>query len=383
MGGNLKSLNLSRNNISSLPDCCSSLNDLFAGTFSKNLLVLDLSSNGLADFSAVTKKGSLEKLQLSGNQIEYLPESLSQMRKLKFLYLGFNKINCLIEAIGASQDLKVLALNNNKLSSVKPSTMVNLRNLTTLHLHYNQISALPRVLIDGLPGLKELSLRGNPLIDKFVRKRLMEGRKHTAPSLFELACRAIKNHEIAYSSENFSPYIMEYLDMARKCPNPNCCGVYFDKQYSQVKFVDTCGAYRLPLLQYLCSPNCFEASDPVTSSGTESSSNSNDETSESDEVEAPVVASQNATASSGQRSNPISAAQASSSPSSFPSSSLTSSGTAAAVPGTISIAASPESDIAHTGLRRSNDVANLRVRVVVGGYNYTTEEIVGQIENLD
>jgi len=173
--------------------------------------------------------------------------------------------------------------------------------------------------------------------------------------------------------------------MARKCPNPNCCGVYFDKQYSQVKFVDTCGAYRLPLLQYLCSPNCFEASDPVTSSGTESSSNSNDETSESDEVEAPVVASQNAAASSGQRSNPISAAQAasSSSPSSFPSSSLTSSATAAAVPGTSTIAASPESDIAHTGLRRSNDVANLRVRVVVGGYNYTTEEIVGQIENLD
>merc|ERR1719219_1486218 len=80
-------------------------------------------------------------------------------------------------------------------------------------------------------------------------------------------------HDIPYSSKDFRPEIIQYLDMARKCPNPGCCGVYFDSKYVQVKFVDTCGAYRLPLLQYLCSPNCFEPSDPVTS-GFSSSGNS-------------------------------------------------------------------------------------------------------------
>jgi len=32
--------------------------------------------------------------------------------------------------------------------------------------------------------------------------------------------------------------------------------VYFSSRVENVKFVDFCGKYRLPLLQYLCSPNC-------------------------------------------------------------------------------------------------------------------------------
>lgn len=33
-------------------------------------------------------------------------------------------------------------------------------------------------------------------------------------------------------------------------------GVYFTSRVEHVKFVDFCGKYRLPLLQYLCSPQC-------------------------------------------------------------------------------------------------------------------------------
>ena len=50
--------------------------------------------------------------------------------------------------------------------------------------------------------------------------------------------------------------------------------------------MDTCGAYRLPLLQYLCSPNCFEPSDPVTSS---SSSSSEEESSVSELQSTPIL----------------------------------------------------------------------------------------------
>ena len=32
--------------------------------------------------------------------------------------------------------------------------------------------------------------------------------------------------------------------------------MYFSSRVEQVKFVDFCGKYRLPLLQYLCSPHC-------------------------------------------------------------------------------------------------------------------------------
>lgn len=46
-------------------------------------------------------------------------------------------------------------------------------------------------------------------------------------------------------------------------------GVYFDDRVEHIKFVDFCGKYRVPLLQYLCSSRCIEdASQPE--SGTES-----------------------------------------------------------------------------------------------------------------
>jgi hypothetical protein len=32
--------------------------------------------------------------------------------------------------------------------------------------------------------------------------------------------------------------------------------VYFTSRVEHVKFVDFCGKYRLPLLEYLCSPRC-------------------------------------------------------------------------------------------------------------------------------
>ena len=48
-------------------------------------------------------------------------------------------------------------------------------------------------------------------------------------------------------------------------------GVYFQSQYHQIKFVDFCGKYRLPLMQYLCSPRCISYSS--CSSGNENKEN--------------------------------------------------------------------------------------------------------------
>lgn len=48
-------------------------------------------------------------------------------------------------------------------------------------------------------------------------------------------------------------------------------GVYFDCCVRQIKFVDFCGKYRLPLMHYLCSPEC---SSPCTSASHSSTSQS-------------------------------------------------------------------------------------------------------------
>jgi hypothetical protein len=43
-------------------------------------------------------------------------------------------------------------------------------------------------------------------------------------------------------------------------------GVYFDSRVEHIKFVDFCGSYRLPLLQYLCSPRCSSQTPAVNRS---------------------------------------------------------------------------------------------------------------------
>lgn len=130
------------------------------------------------------------------------------------------------------------------------------------------------------PSYLQLSLRNNPLVVRFVNDFV-----HNPPSLLELAGRCIKVNQITYPSDFLPQCLDEYLHTARHCVNPKCkgrlmfdlwkcithefvetkflflsLGVYFDCRVEQVKFVDFCGSYRLPLLEYLCSPNCTSTS---------------------------------------------------------------------------------------------------------------------------
>lgn len=58
-------------------------------------------------------------------------------------------------------------------------------------------------------------------------------------------------------------------------PSP---GVYFDCCVRQIKFVDFCGKYRLPLMHYLCSPECSSPCSSASHSSTsQSESDSEDE----------------------------------------------------------------------------------------------------------
>lgn len=51
---------------------------------------------------------------------------------------------------------------------------------------------------------------------------------------------------------------------------PRSKGVYFDTRVSVVKFADFCGVYRLPLLQYLCSPKCSPNNPSIQATGSSS-----------------------------------------------------------------------------------------------------------------
>ena len=91
---------------------------------------------------------------------------------------------------------------------------------------------------------------------------------NSVPSLLELAGRCIKKNAIPYGPEVIPNVLVNYLSKAQCCDNPRCNGMYFSSQYRSVKFVDFCGKYRVPLMQYLCSAMC--ASEDTTSGGVSS-----------------------------------------------------------------------------------------------------------------
>lgn len=67
--------------------------------------------------------------------------------------------------------------------------------------------------------LQELSLRGNPLVVRFVKDMTYD-----PPSLLELAGRTIKSRNLTYSMQDLPSHLVTYLDLASKCPNPKCAG---------------------------------------------------------------------------------------------------------------------------------------------------------------
>lgn len=209
---------------------------------------------------------NLKSLYFGGNQLEDIPQDIWKLDKLEILYLGGNNLKDIPAEMGQLHSLKSLVLCENQLQSL-PSTISCLRRLRSLSLHKNQLTTLPPEIVT-LKGLVELSLRDNPLVVRFVQDMTYD-----PPTLRELAARSIKLFRVPYSERDLPPILIHYLKSACRCVNPKCRGVYFDIRVEHIKFVDFCGKYRIPLLQYLCSPRC----------GTHSTCNSQSDTSSSDD----------------------------------------------------------------------------------------------------
>nr|CAD7194335.1 unnamed protein product [Timema douglasi] len=177
-------------------------------------------------------------------------EALLCFVRLQILYMGGNRLVEIPASVGQLRFLHGLILSDNMIESI-PASIANLTNLKSLLLHKNKLKALPTEII-ALKFLTELSLRDNPLVVRFVSHMTLN-----PSSLLEAAGRTIKTFNILYSPEDLPLHLRCYLDSAHQCVNPKCEGVYFDNHVEHIKFVDFCGKFRVPLLQYLCSPKCI------------------------------------------------------------------------------------------------------------------------------
>lgn len=216
---------------------------------------------------------TLREIYLGSNKIGVLPRSYEQLSNLEVLYLGGNQIKCVPEELSQLKRLSSLNLSNNLISSL-PTSLARLRNMTSLYLQGNNLTTLPVELVKL--NIKELSLRNNPLVKRFARDFV-----YNVPSLLELSGRVVVKwkHVQPYNNKNLPRQLLDYLNSAQCCLNPKCKGVYFTSKVEHIKFVDFCGKFKVPLMQYLCSSTCNEkiASSQLHNRYAESSSSDSDD----------------------------------------------------------------------------------------------------------
>ena len=102
----------------------------------------------------------LESLNLSRNQLRSLPDTICLLDKLKRLYLDTNCLTSLPEGLGQLKSLEVFSASDNRLETV-PESLAKCATLKRLLLINNRLKKLPNG-IQYLPKIEAIETRGNP-----------------------------------------------------------------------------------------------------------------------------------------------------------------------------------------------------------------------------
>jgi Leucine-rich repeat (LRR) protein len=110
------------------------------------------------------KNNHIKTLILSNSDLKTIPESIGNLKYLRFLDLSSNQLKRIPKTIGSLTFLKLLRLEYNQLSNL-PSSMKNLKNLTQLFLEGNDFKKLPEI-IKYLTELRYLEISRNQIQQK-------------------------------------------------------------------------------------------------------------------------------------------------------------------------------------------------------------------------
>ena len=109
-----------------------------------------------------TRRGFLDNINCSGNELVALPESLSLFTSLTYLSCSFNKLVALPESLGSLTSLTELHCSYNKLVAL-PESLGKLTSLTKLRCYHNKLVTLPESL-GSLASLTQLHCYHNRLV---------------------------------------------------------------------------------------------------------------------------------------------------------------------------------------------------------------------------
>ena len=163
LADSLEVLNLSGNQLSSLPDDLSRLH---------KLRVLFCSDNPFTELPAsIGRCPNLEMVGFKACRIRHVPaEALPP--KLRWLILTDNQLEKVPDEIGHCSRLQKLMLAGNRLAAL-PETLANCRQLELLRIAANRLPALPQWLL-SMPRLSWLAFAGNPFSDALEAQTLAQ-----------------------------------------------------------------------------------------------------------------------------------------------------------------------------------------------------------------
>ncbi|WNC74036.1 leucine-rich repeat-containing protein kinase family protein [Thalassotalea psychrophila] len=151
LADSLEILDLSNNQLTSLPDELSLL---------KNLKIIFASNNQFEALPEVLGQCvNLEMVGFKANQIKHVSEH-SLPPKLRWLILTDNRIEVLPDSLGERSKLQKLALAGNRLTQL-PLTMAQSTNLELVRISANRLTECPTQLL-SLPNLAWFAFAGNP-----------------------------------------------------------------------------------------------------------------------------------------------------------------------------------------------------------------------------
>ncbi|EEY53275.1 uncharacterized protein PITG_06916 [Phytophthora infestans T30-4] len=158
----LRSLNLSFNALSTLPDGVGAIPKLQELNFKSNtlgslpsavnnlsgLVILNGDNNALRWLPSGCGEhwALLEELRLTHNRLTVLPVTMGLLRSLRRLHLSNNRLTALPLELGALTRLRELDVSWNQLTSI-PDELGCLESLTSLDLSHNELLTFPRTLM--------------------------------------------------------------------------------------------------------------------------------------------------------------------------------------------------------------------------------------------
>lgn len=166
---------------------------------------------------AIPLLSKMKELDLGGQNLEFIPNSIGDLKSLEYLILDHNYLKMLPESIGALLSLKELNLLNNQLVSLPksigkleslqeldlcdnklkkiPDSIGKLTSLQTLRLSENELKRLPESIL-RLKNLQVLDLSLNPLDKKNSKNNpiLSKLEKKCIEIRFSSYFRSHKNH---------------------------------------------------------------------------------------------------------------------------------------------------------------------------------------------